>query len=783
MPENRTARLLSELKRRRVFRVAVVYAAVAWAVMQVAGLVFPALDMPAWTLRLVILLAVLGFPIAVVLAWAFELTPDGVRRTAPLERARPAPAASGSMRRGVLWLVLVLVAGGAGVWVARRGAGATGTDADLVAVLPFRVAGADPRLAYLREGMVDLLVAKLSGAGATKTVDSRALLAAWRRAVRSEREDLTGEPALQLARELGAGRLLMGEVIGSPERLIFSASIVRVPGGRAGTKALVEGPADSLSVLVDRLAARLLAVESGEVEHRLAAATSTSLPALQAYLEGQQAYRSGRYFDALEHYRRAWERDSTFTLASLGLYSAGGWVERPNAWRHLARLWPQRHTLPPMEQVLLLASVGSRYPVIRGADLIEQAGRAVRVAPANPEAWFHYGDALFHYGAAAGEAEPLERAREAFTRSLALDSTFVPARAHLVDVVSLLGDTAAVRGETERALLGAPDEVSQGYVSWLAGATAGDEPRRLRAAPDEIHPLSLAWILGAAQARQVGLAELPVLLAALERRRDADLGFASASVRLNAGQPGAAWPAAAHASPEAWRGTAHALAGDPFHLAYAVFAGLYWDGDTAVAAGAARHLATFAESPAAGDTAGFERLRAHCVAEQWRMARGDFAGVDRAIARLRSAAPPLDPFALDEAQGCAVLLEALAATLRRRPDARDAVARLDALLAEAPDAEYATYGNIVLARLFDALGDRDAALAALRRRNRIGLMPAAFLSTFLREEGRLAAATGDRDGAIRAYSHYLAIRPEPEPAVRPEVERVRQELARLIAES
>jgi tetratricopeptide (TPR) repeat protein len=211
--------------------------------------------------------------------------------------------------------------------------------------------------------------------------------------------------------------------------------------------------------------------------------------------------------------------------------------------------------------------------------------------------------------------------------------------------------------------------------------------------------------------------------------------------------------------------------------------GLYWDGDTAVAGAAARQLAVLAESPAPGDTVNGERLGALCHAEQWRVTRGDFGSVDRSVARLRAAAPPLDAFAVEEARGCAVLLEALAATLRGQRDAWSAVGRLDAFLAEAPDAEYAAYGNIVLARLYDALGDREAALTAIRRRNRIGLTPTMFLSTFLREEGRLAAAAGDRDGAIRAYSHYLAIRPDPEPAVQPEVERVRGELARLAAES
>ncbi len=73
--------LLAELKRRHVFRVTVVYGATAFVVIEVADLIFPHLGLPEWTVTLVVALAFLGFPIALVLAWAFDLTPEGVRRT------------------------------------------------------------------------------------------------------------------------------------------------------------------------------------------------------------------------------------------------------------------------------------------------------------------------------------------------------------------------------------------------------------------------------------------------------------------------------------------------------------------------------------------------------------------------------------------------------------------------------------------------------------------------------------------------------------------------------
>ena len=98
-------RWFAELRRRKVFRVAAVYLVAAWLAIQVAATVVEPIGLPAWTLRLVIVLAVVGFPLACALAWAFDVTPRGIERTAdgggpaalepaPAAAAQPAPAAT-----------------------------------------------------------------------------------------------------------------------------------------------------------------------------------------------------------------------------------------------------------------------------------------------------------------------------------------------------------------------------------------------------------------------------------------------------------------------------------------------------------------------------------------------------------------------------------------------------------------------------------------------------------------------------------------------------------------
>src|SRR5215472_163535 len=99
---NEKLSFFSELKRRNVYKVAAAYAVVAWLLMQVASQIFPFFDIPNWVVRLVVLLLVIGFPIALIIAWAFETTPEGIKRTEVAD-------AAGQRSRGVAWIYVVLI--------------------------------------------------------------------------------------------------------------------------------------------------------------------------------------------------------------------------------------------------------------------------------------------------------------------------------------------------------------------------------------------------------------------------------------------------------------------------------------------------------------------------------------------------------------------------------------------------------------------------------------------------------------------------------------------------
>ncbi len=645
------------------------------------------------------------------------------------------------------------------------------TDRQVVAIAPFRVTGADSSLAYLREGMVDLLAAKLGGTASLRPADPRTLLAAWRHEGGGA-GDLREADAVRVAGEVGAGRLIEGEVVGTGRRLTMSARIVEVPGGTTTARATAEGSGDSLTQLVDRLAANLLALGAGEEEQRLAALTSTSLPALRAYLDGEALLRRGAFHDAERRFKEALALDSTFAVAGLGASRANEWYGGDQsgaeaAWRHRERL--SGRDLAKLETIL-----GPRYPAPSSVgDEIEATERSVELAPDSPDAWYKLGDHLFHFGALAGLGDPSRRATAAFDRSLALDSTYAPTIQHLSEIAAVLGDSAGVRRGLE--LLLRMDSVSANAQArrWQVAAFLGDTAEIGRAlAGDSILVFGphvfVFYSLDAPLDLRGTEAIYPRALA--RSATAADRGGVEHiwnRYELMRGRPSRA-PEVSDQSPSA-------------RLWYAVLDGLFAGADSARARTAAGTLEGRLGQPLrAGDE---DEVRARYAVGQYAVSTGRVELVRRAIADLRAARPDsAAPWQADIPRFYALLLEAQLSVPAGQGVRDVALARLDSALADPVSVTGASYGNLIASRLHEERGEIPAALAALRRRY-VGVATFPHYVTYLREEGRLAALAGDRTGAIRAYRHYLALRGEAEPALQPEVRRVREELEAVERES
>src|SRR5438132_4584176 len=104
-------KFFGELKRRNVYKVAVAYAVVAWLLIQIATQVFPFFEIPNWVVRLVVLLLIIGFPVALILAWAFELTPEGIKRAEDVDLSKSITRRTGRKLDFLIIAILLLVIG------------------------------------------------------------------------------------------------------------------------------------------------------------------------------------------------------------------------------------------------------------------------------------------------------------------------------------------------------------------------------------------------------------------------------------------------------------------------------------------------------------------------------------------------------------------------------------------------------------------------------------------------------------------------------------------------
>jgi tRNA A-37 threonylcarbamoyl transferase component Bud32/TolB-like protein len=339
--------------------------------------------------------------------------------------------------------VAAVVVGVGGFLVARRSATPSNTDPALIAVLPFRVSSADASLDYLREGMVDLIAAKL--VRSPRTVDQRSLLAAWRRAGGGPSQDVDHATAARVAAALGAGRLIEGDIVGNTSQLTVSATLAAAPNGSRRGRASATGVAAQLPVLVDSVIAQLLAIDAGESEQRVASLASTPLAALEAYLAGQASHRAGRYVDAADRFAEATRVDSTFALAGLGLMIASEWTSDPRGGHGRAIAVKYVDKLGTRDR-LYLGPIDPDSAATSYAQLFARREAAVQVAPDAPDLWYRLGDNQFHFGGTvAGTAEAWRRTAAALERGLALDSTYAPLLEHLPMVYQYLGDTARAR--------------------------------------------------------------------------------------------------------------------------------------------------------------------------------------------------------------------------------------------------------------------------------------------------------------------------------------------------
>jgi tetratricopeptide (TPR) repeat protein len=766
-----------ELKRSSVIRVLLAYGAIAFAVGQAATSFFPALNLPDWSVTLVVALALLGFPVAAVLAWAYDVTDDGIVRA----DAVLVPRSSSRFRRIVAAVVIVLCIG-FGVFLAMRRAGRNdlAVDRNLIAVLPFRVSGSDPALAYLREGMVDLLASALSVEEGTRAVDPRSTISAWRREVANEQNDLSPDSARLVGRALGAGRVLLGSVVGTPGNLTLIASIYPVEGNDKPIEARVVGAADTMQSLIDHLTAQLLSLEAGESRHRLATLTSTSLEAVKEYLIGQSQYRQARFTNAATHFNRALEADSTFALAAVGLQLTSGWgvVEASNLPRasRLIRSNRNRLSAPDLDFAQALVGEDAQPRTIR--QTIDSWNAVITRYPDRADAWFQYGDVLTHRGRLVDQPDAWQQSKVAFNRALALDSSYTPALVHLIDFAAVF-DLDPKEFHRLTAILERQPVSSDvaPYQYWTRVYFSGDSTR-IRDFRANLDTMSLELKLSTALFAQIGVGTVDDALQAVEsalrsagspseEREALVLGH---DTYMNFGRIDDALRLI-----ERGLKTADSVA---WHDA-AVVDAMFWDGDTLAAAKSADRIASYLGG-LPNSPAGQTPRDLACTLGQWRLRHRDVREIDRLLAILETPSGEIFPRPPDRL--CAALLRALHASALNSPNAPALLERVDSLARIGYGNTFMLRkANATIAQLQEARGDTKGATRAQARFGGTGDM-AQFLSVWRRQRGRLALLQGDTAEAVMQWTRYLRMYSQATGRHRALLDDVRSKLATITGE-
>ncbi len=359
-----------ELKRRNVYKVAIAYAVVAWLLMQVASQIFPFFEIPNWAVRLVVLLLIIGFPVALILAWAFELTPEGIKRTEDVDLSPTLIRKTGRKLDFFIIAVLLLVIG---VLLFQRlhpnaSPAVSSSLEKSIAVLPFDNLSRDPDNAYFSDGIQDEILTKLAGIGDLKVI-SRKSTAKYK----STPEDLK-----TVARELGVATVLEGSVQRAGARVRVNIQLL---DARADThlwaksydrdlKDVFAVESEVAQEIADTLRAKLSPTQSDA----LAAAPTRDTEAYDLFLKGEyeehqaESVLNAEPFDrAQSFYRQALARDSNFALA----------------YARLAHSELYRHWLISNVTSAELAGVKSNID------------RSLAIAPALPDA--HLALALFYY--------------------------------------------------------------------------------------------------------------------------------------------------------------------------------------------------------------------------------------------------------------------------------------------------------------------------------------------------------------------------------------------------
>jgi len=507
----------AELKRRNVYKVAVAYAIVGWLVVQIATQVFPFLEIPNWIVRLVIVLVAIGFPIALVIAWAFELTPEGLKRT---EVADAAIAPRSSHRA---WIYVVVIGGilsigvfflgryTAGNATPRHSEAATATPQKSIAVLPLLNESGDPHDEYFSDGLSEELIAALAQINGLKVIGRSS---SFRFKDRHEEPKAIGE-------KLGVSTLLEGTVRKQDDRVRIVAELINAADGiELWTRTFDRELKDIFAVqeeIARAVAESLKVTLLGSQDRPAQRGAPSNVEAHNAYLQGHFHFQRRNledYRKAVGYFDQAIQLDPDYALAC---------AERSEAWTFIGDLTGQREPAwskarSDAERAVAIAPALAEARAALGwvrffvdwkfTEGLSELKRAKEFSPSNPTANDLLARVILYLGR-------LDEAERQARHAVELDPLSVIAQGNLARVLLFAGKLDEADAAARKAAELQPTSASSHRWQVVVAVLRGDGATALREAqlePDEGYrrfELALAQqIQGDRQAADAALADL-----------------------------------------------------------------------------------------------------------------------------------------------------------------------------------------------------------------------------------------------------------------------------------
>src|SRR5438445_12343861 len=325
----KNSNFFSRLKRRNVYKVAVAYAVVAWLTIQAASIFLPAFNAPQWAMQIVILIVVVGFPIALAFSWAFEITPEGIKRESEVQFDESITHHTGRQIVG-LTIVLAVVATGLLIFqfVRARSTSSLSTNASSVtnksiAVLPFDNLSGDPQNAYFSEGVQDEILTRLAKIAELKVISRTST-----QRFKSAPNDLR-----QIAQQLGVENILEGSVQKANDQVRVNVQLINaLTDAHLWADTYDRKLTDIFAVeteIAKTVADVLQAKLTGSEQHVIAARPTANSEAHQLYLKGRFFWnkRTGNDLKkSIDYFQQAIAADPNYALAYAGVADGYVWL-------------------------------------------------------------------------------------------------------------------------------------------------------------------------------------------------------------------------------------------------------------------------------------------------------------------------------------------------------------------------------------------------------------------------------------------------------------------------